>query len=191
LRTFRYRSITGSGRILARFHDAAPLLTRATSADGPAYFCATLPHPSYSTLATDGVLFYVMMQRALSVGSATLGNARQWEAGSSAARQVADWTPLSERSEPRLASTRSLLAGVYAKGQQRAALNRPRAEDTAPILPAAEIEPLFQGLDFRQVTDRLADPSPLASEIWRDFLLVMAAALLVEAGLSLPSRQMR
>ena len=39
--------------------------------------------------------------------------------------------------------------------------------------------------------DRVGSEASLASEIWRAFLLAMAAALLLEAWLCLPQRQLR
>lgn len=184
--TYRYRSIVGPGNTIARFDGGLPMLTRSTSTDGPAYFCATLPHASYSSLATDGVVFYVMLQRALSVGAATLGNARQLAAGSADAQPVVDWQSLGGQQDQILASMRPLFAGAYQDGEKLIALNRPKTEDMARVLAETEIDQLFRGLDYRHMTDRVDDHSALASEIGRAFLMIMAAALLVEAWLSVP-----
>jgi len=54
-----------------------------------------------------------------------------------------------------------------------------------------ETEELFSGLDARYIEDTVDDSRSLASEIWRTFLLLMAAALLLEALLCLPSRRAR
>ena len=62
---------------LARFKTGDPLLARVPTDRGAVYFCTTLPRASHSSLARDGVVFYVMLQRALAQGAAMLGSARQ------------------------------------------------------------------------------------------------------------------
>lgn len=48
---------------------------------------------------------------------------------------------------------------------------------------------LFAGLDFRVLTDTLEDQGSLTNEIWRTFLVVLAACLVGEALLCLPPRR--
>lgn len=166
-------------------------MTRAAANGAPVYFCATLPHTEYSSLALDGVAFYVMIHRALSTGAAKQGKARQLAAGTPAAREVAAWTPLSEKPEGALSSDRAVRAGALQNADRLVSLNRPAGEDMARVLNQAAVDRLFGGLEYRQVTDRVGDRSSLASEIWRSFLFAMAVALLVEAWLCLPERKRR
>ena len=64
-----YRRIDGDGQVLARLNSGAPLLLRASTDRGGVYFCSTLPQMPYSNLAREGVVFYVMIQRALAAGA--------------------------------------------------------------------------------------------------------------------------
>ena len=66
------------------------------------------------------------------------------------------------------------------------AVNRPLAEDDTRIVPDATVAELFRGLDFTRVDDRPGNASSLIEEIWRAFLLLMLAAILLEAALCLP-----
>lgn len=191
LRVYRYCSIAGNGNVLARLDGGKPLLIRSATDGSPAHFCATLPHAHHSSLAQDGVVFYVMIQRALLAGAATQGDARQLEAGSLASRAIAGWEPLSEPAEPVLSSARPFHAAAFQQSDKLAALNRPAREDRSQTIDAAAVDRLFSGLTYRQVEDRVGSTSALASEIWRIFLILMAAALLAEAWLCLPEKTTR
>ncbi|MEX0937934.1 MAG: BatA domain-containing protein [Pirellulales bacterium] len=189
LRTYRYREVRGTGGPLARLEGGLPLLTRATTADGPAYFCATLPDASHSSFAQDGVSLYVMIQRALELGAATQGNARQVDAGSAPAREAAQWEMISHDGGEVLLSARPYSAGVFQDGERWVALNRPAAEDSAPVLDSGQVDRLFGGLDYRLVEQSIGRTSSLASEIWRVFVSLMGLALVAEAWLCLPERR--
>lgn len=67
---------------LATLASGDPLLGRAMHGSGSAYFCGTTPAAADSSLASDGVVFYVMVQRALAAGTAALGNTHQLDAAS-------------------------------------------------------------------------------------------------------------
>lgn len=189
LRTFRYCTLEGGGSPLARLDGGAPLLTRVATDGAAAYFCATLPHASCSTLAQDGVAFYVMIHRALAMGVATQGNAKQLVAGSPAARAADGWQPLSEGSETVPSFARGFHAGAFQAGNALIALNRPDAEDRTAVLSPDGVDRLFTGLDYRRVEDQVGNMSALTSEIWRAFLIAMAIALVAEAVLCLPERR--
>jgi len=53
------------------------------------------------------------------------------------------------------------------------------------VTTADALARLFRGLDYHQINDQLGDSSPLANEIWRTFLALMAVALVVEGLLCL------
>ena len=78
--------------------------------------------------------------------------------------------------------------GVYAAGDRLLAVNRPAAEDQAPILEDGEVTGLFRGLDFIRVDHQAGHRGTLIQEIWRPFLAAMVLALLVEAGLCFPRK---
>jgi hypothetical protein len=69
------------------------------------------------------------------------------------------------------------------------ALNRPPGEDVPQTVSTAGLNDLFSGLDFRIVTGTLEDTRSLTNEVWRTFLICMAAAILGEALLCLPPRR--
>jgi len=186
LRTYQYCAIEGGGGVLARLDGGQPLLTRSTNESGPVYFCTTLPQADFSSLAQDGVVFYVMIHRALAVGALTQGKARQITTGTPAAHVLAGWKSLSDTGASALLSERPFQAGAFQRAEQWVALNRPQVEDRVGTLNDNSLERLFSGLNYRKVEDHVGDSTALASEIWRAFLLAMAVALLTEAGLCLP-----
>lgn len=184
LQTLRYCKLTGVGNSLARLSSGDPLLLRA---DGniPAYFCATLPRADHSSLARDGVMLYVVVHRALAMGAKQQGNARQADAGSPLANIVDSWRPLSTLPADAVSTSLPYLAGAYQHQEKLLALNRPAAEDVTDVTTADALARLFRGLDYHQINDQLGDASPLANEIWRTFLALMALALVVEGLLCL------
>jgi hypothetical protein len=131
LQVRRYCGLLGELTPLAAIRGGAPLLGRATTDRGAAYFCATTPAPGDSSLATGGVVFYVMVQRALVLGSAALGSTRQLTAG-----EVARDDPQAGRSEvkkPQVQSPGAAVPKVSAPRQAPAALS---ARATQPAIPA-------------------------------------------------------
>lgn len=190
LRTYRHRAIEGAqGLALARLAGGAPLLVRAPSDHGAAYFLGTLPTASSSTLQRDAVAFYVLMQRALERGSRALAPVAQVDAGEEALVDAAAWEVVAPADDAPARSQRGLVAGVYRRGKRLAAVNRSLAEDrAAPVAPAA-VDALFEGLAFQRIEDEVGDGASLASEVWRLFLIVMALALIGEALLCLPRRE--
>ena len=99
---------------------------------------------------------------------------------------MAEWQPVSTEARELVSSERTYFAGCYGIGDQSlAVLNRPIAEDGASIVSDNSIEEIFSGLDYQQITDAVGEGSPLANEIWRAFLALMAIALVVEAALCL------
>jgi hypothetical protein len=175
---------------LATLRGGAPLLARVATGGtgaGGVYFCASTPAPGDSTLAASGVVLYVMVQRAQAAGAEALETTRSLAAGEPAGEDPALWTRLAggdDAVSPDYAQHR----GVYAAGERLLAVNRPAAEDAAPVLADDVVAGLFRGLDFARVDDRAGSLAALVQEVWRPFLVAMMAALVVEAGLCLPGR---
>ncbi len=186
LRVYRYCTIEGGGYPLARLDGGDPLIVRSTAVDGHAYFCTTLPQAAYSSLAQDGVAFYVMLHRCLDLGAASLGKARHYTAGSLAANEVKDWEPLDDRLKNIVSLDRPNRAGAFRRGEQLVAVNRPPLEDAPQTLTAEDLAQLFGQLNYRLMEDQVENQSGLASEIWKLFLVAMALALVAEAWLCLP-----
>jgi hypothetical protein len=191
LKTFRHRLLTGNTSSLAQLDGSLPLLVKSTDAPGPIYFCTTLPTSSHSTLAQDGVAFYVMLQRALAIGASTQGAARQLIAGTEAARQLSQWEPVFDMNDDALSSTRWTQVAVLQNQDRFVAVNRPLDEDMLQTLDQDQVSDVFGSLQYRHVEDRVNGGSDLASEIWRAFLLAMAFALILEALLCLPDQRVR
>ncbi len=184
-KTVRYCKLDGVGKSLARLTNGDALLLRS---DGnvPAYFYATLPRGDASSLASDGVVLYVMIQRAIEMGARQQGSARQLDAGMAPREMVSAWQPLSDAPEGVVTSDRTFHSGSYSSGDgQFAAINRSMSEDTASIVNDPSLNEMFEGLDFHKISDEVGEGAALANEVWRIFLAVMAVALIVEAALCL------
>jgi hypothetical protein len=182
----RYAGIAGeSFTPLASVRGGKPLLARATTARGGVYFLATTPRAGDSSLATSGVVLYVLVQRALAAGAAVLGNTRQIVAGDPPENDPATWQRITG-DERAISIEFPFHRGVYVAGERLLAVNRPAAEDQAPVLADFRLGELFRGLDYARVDDQAGSLGSLIQEVWRLFLTAMIVALIVEAGLCLP-----
>ena len=189
LKTYRYCSLQSDANLLARFKGGDALLSRAATDHGAAYFCSTLPHATHSSLARDGVAFYVMLQRALAQGAAMLGTARQVTGGVDALSDDVTWQTMDETQTDLLVSERGLQSATYQADDRLLAINRPASEDMAPALAFDRLDELLSGLDFQRIDDEVDNPTSLASEIWRTFLVLMTLALIGEAALCLQPKK--
>ncbi len=194
LRTYRTRAIErltreNPGTALARLGGDTPLLVRAPTDHGGAYFCTTLPTARYSSFERDGVSFYVMLQRALTEGCRSLAAASQRDCGPSVLADRAQWQRVTEASHGSGVSQRELHAGVFQDGDLWCALNRSAAEDRAPVTSVETVDALFEGLAYERINDAVDNPASLASEIWRVFLMAMVLALVAEAALCMPEKK--
>jgi hypothetical protein len=183
----RHCRLSGEHIPLATLQGGVPLLARVPTNRGGVYFCGTTPAVTDSSLAENGVVLYVLVQRALANGASALGNTRQLVAGEVFGEQPATWQQLA--GPPEAISTEfAVHGGVYSAGARLVAVNRAVAEDHAPVLPDDRVSALFQGLDFVRVDDQAGNLAGLIHEIWRVFLMVMILALITEAALCLPRR---
>jgi hypothetical protein len=181
----KYCGLSGEVTPLATLRGGAPLLARVATDRGGAYFCATTPAPGDSSLALSGVVFYVMIQRALAAGASALGSTRQLTAGEPPRDDPTHWKPVSGAQEA-LSTDYPYHRGVYQSGERLLAVNRAIGEAQAPVLADAHVAGLFRGLDFDRVDDRAGSLSSLIQEIWRMFLIAMMGAMIAEAALCLP-----
>jgi hypothetical protein len=176
-----------SGEItpLAALRGGSPLLARLNTPRGSAYFCATTPAPADSSLATGGVVFYVMVQRALAAGAQALGSTRQLTAGEAPRDDPAVWNRVAGAQEA-LSTDFPFHRGVYEARDRLLAVNRAAGEESAPVLADRRVAEIFRGLDYARVDDKAGSISSLIQEIWRLFLIAMMAAMVAEAALCLP-----
>src|SRR5580704_16269949 len=186
LQIHRYCRLTGDVLPLSALQGGAPLLARSTQDHSGAYFFATTTVPSDSSLATDGVVLYVLVQRAMAGGASALGTIRQLTAGEAVPNTIPDaWQRLGGP-EDAVSGAYPFHRGVYSAGDRLLAVNRPAEEDQAPILEDERVAGLFDGLNFIRVDHRAGHIGILIEEIWRPFLAGMIIALIVEAALCLP-----
>jgi hypothetical protein len=185
LNVLRYCGLKGECTPLATLDGGAPLLARVPTDRGGVYFWATTPSPRDSSLATDGVVLYAAVQRALSAGSSVLGKARLLDAAIAGNESPASWTPLSDLGD-RLSTEATVQRGVYQADDRLLAVNRPASEDNAAVLVDARADELFRGLNYTRVDDQAGSLASLVQEIWRAILLTMLVALVLEADLCLP-----
>jgi hypothetical protein len=184
-----YCKLAGELTPLAMLRGGAPLLARAATNRGGVYFCATTPAAADSSLANNGVVLYVLVQRALADGAAVLGTTRQLVAGEAKDDDATTWQGLAAPAGA-LSTEYPFHQGAYEAGERLLAVNRAPAEDQAPVLIDRRVAELFKGLDFSRVDDQADGAGSLVQEIWRMFLIAMIAALLLEALLCL-SRPVR
>jgi Aerotolerance regulator N-terminal len=186
LQIHRYCAVAGDLTPLATLQGGLPLLARSAQNHSGAYFFATTTSPSDSSLATDGVVLYVLIQRAMAAGASALGTTRQLEAGESASANLPDsWQRLAGP-EDAVSGAYPFHRGVYLAGDQLLAVNRPAEEDQAAIVDDAQVASLFDGLNLIRVDHRAGRIGILIAEIWRPFLAAMIIALIAEAALCLP-----
>ncbi|NOY42683.1 MAG: hypothetical protein GXP26_12715 [Planctomycetes bacterium] len=176
--------IVGEMTPLATLSNGEVLLGRVPTAHGGVYALATTTADSDSSLATDGVVLYVMVQRALSEGCERLGQVRQKVAGTIEG-DSSDWKRLTG-AELALSNQYAYHSGVFSVDEKLLALNRATAEDATRALSDGKISELFDGLDLVQIDNRVGESSSLVQEIWRMFLIAMLVALIAEAFLCLP-----
>ena len=185
LEIHRHCRLQGDSTSLAMLSSGAPLLSRAQTDRGGVYFWSTTPALQDSNLASNGVVLYAFVQRAVAAGAAVLGRTHTLEAGSPASDSAEQWQRLSG-SEDGLSTELQCHAGVFSSGEKLLAVNRPVREDDDKQLADSTLKELFRGLDFTRVDDRAGNASALIQEIWRMFLTVMLLSLVLEAALCVP-----
>jgi hypothetical protein len=185
LQVRRYCGLSGELTPLATLSGGVPLLGRVATDRGAAYFCATTAAAGDSSLATSGVVFYVMVQRALAAGSAALGSTRQLTAGEGVRDEPLLWKRVAGGEEA-ISTDFAYHRGVYQSGDKLLAVNRSAAEGQRGVLADARVAELFRGLDFARVDDEAGNLASLIQEVWRLFLVAMMTAMVVEALLCMP-----
>ena len=187
---FRSCSLSGEFVPLASLPEAAPLLVRVADAAGGVYFCATTPNGADSTLASEGVVLYALVQRAIDRGAVLLGKARQLDAGPAVEVLTAkgsEWNRLAGPADS-LSADSGRQAGVFAAEDRLVAVNRPAEEDAGRIVADERVDGLFRDLTFTRLVGTAGSTDSLVQEIWRAFLIAMVLALIAEGLLCLPKQ---
>jgi len=181
----QYCQIEGEMTALATLYGGAPLIGRIPTERGGVYFCTTTASTRDSTLATNGVVLYALLHRAISAGAAVLSHTRQDNAGEPTSMDLVSWNRLAGDSDS-LSTEYPYQRGIYSREDQVSAVNRPAAEDTGTALSDDRVAQVFRGLDFVRVDDQVGNASSLIQEVWRFFVLAMLMALVLEAILCFP-----
>ena len=189
LEVTRSCGVAGDHVPLASLPGGLTLVGRLEAGRGGAYVCATRPDARDSTLASEGIVLYALVQRAVDRGGAVLGRARQLDADAATGAFFARtpglvWNKLAGPDAPSTEQGRH--AGVFAADDRIAAVNRPAGEDAARILSDDRVDGLFRGLTFTRITGTAGSADSLVQEIWRASLITMLLALMVEGILCLP-----
>ena len=183
----RVCGLTGEMTPLASLKGGKLLLARVPTSRGGVYFLATTPDSSDSSLASNGVVLYALVQRILTSGASVLGLTRQLVAGETGSDESTSWQKLAGGSDA-ISTDYQHHAGIYSAGEKLLAINRATSEDQATILSDVRLAELFKGLDFARVDDQAGSLIGIIQEIWRPFLMIMMIALLVEAALCMPRK---
>ncbi len=211
-----FATFEGEATSIATLDGGDPFIAKLNTPRGQAYVCTTLPIERTSTMATNGIALFIAVQRTIEQGSIMLGNAIDFAAvpivrstnnpASSTnvtnngivqsewtshlnLTPVETWQPVST-DDRFLSSELGLHSGIFESGSKLVAVNRPKAEDIAESITGEQFSQLLKGLDFVQIEDSAGSTKKIQQEIWRVFLILMIAALLLEALFCLPRKQM-
>lgn len=187
LKVLRHCELIGKQLPLATLSGGAPLLARAVTDQRNVYFCTTTISAADSSLATEGVVLYAMIQRAVAGGAESLGQTRELVAGTEVDDSAAQWQQIAGDDET-LSTAYTQHAGVYRAGEKLFAVNRAVGEDSTAVVQDDQVATLFAGLAFDRIDDVAGSDVSLVQEIWQLVLGLMLLALLVEAVLCIPRR---
>ena len=186
----RICKLQAEGTVLAAMSEELPLLMRidaAGSSKNGVYVCTTTPSMRDSTLASDGIVMYIAIQRVLAAGSERIGSTRMVTVGQpastlfdSASQAAGDSTVLTNQYAQN--------TGVYRTNDLLIAQNRLGDEDNGKLVSAETLSSLFGALNWSRI-EVGASARSLVQEIWRWFLIVMLVAMVVEAMLCMPKRR--
>ena len=181
---FKRQLILGTGTPLATFADGETWLMRQVVGRGQVVFCASLPHPEWSTL-DEGFVLVPMMQRLLAAGSARLNRDRMVACGQlSVADRALNWQAVDGEAGKDIRTR----AGVYQHGTRLIAVNRPTEEDEPGVMEAAEAKTAFGDISVQLFSEKEQGDEKLQGEIWRILLFVMLLFMLGESLLVLPAK---
>jgi hypothetical protein len=168
--------------VLASFADQQPFALQRRVGRGTVTALAALPAADWSNLG-DGRVLVPLMQRLLAAGGTRLSAGRLEEVGAwtPAEEEAAAWLPADGEAErdPRVH------AGVWRRGEQWIALNRPAGEDEPDQLEPARAAALFGPEAPVSVAADLGTRAAGGEqgEIWRALIIAALLFLLVESAL--------
>jgi hypothetical protein len=187
--------VQGEGTALATIQDNIPLLMRIDAdeaEEGDVYVCTTTPSSRDSTLARDGIVMYIAIQRVLAAGAQRVGTAKMITAKesekSTIAKELFDQAMLESGEATSFSNQYSQQAGVYRAQELLIAQNRSREEDRSERVADETLAGLFGDLKWSRIESG-ATAKSLVQEIWKWFVIAMIVALIVEAVLCIPKKR--
>jgi hypothetical protein len=179
------RSLQGETRQLAFFADGPALLSRIAQGKGEILFLNTLPLEGWSDFY-DGYTLVPMAQRLLKQGAGRFNPPASLPCGTPGlAPPGTNWTCVDapKRKDPHSR------AGIYRIDGRLVALNRPDSEDDSSVLELSQCKAMLGEKSLSSSGGSGNENSEVPAEIWRNFLFLTLAALVVEAILVIPSRE--
>lgn len=189
---------------LATLNGGDSLIARLPTSKGGLYFCTASTEGKQSTLAENGIVLFVVVQRAIEQGQAALrGSLMRTAAADPSRAQLDEATEPKAETTPATPSTNNwqqvagneslsseyeCQPGVYKQDNLMFAVNRPLTEDQYTTIADEKLESLFAGLQMDRVDQKAGRFGGIVREIWRQFLILMVAALIFEAALCLPKK---
>ena len=184
LRILRSTEILGEVTFLAGFEDGQGFLARAPVERGGVSFLASSPALVDSNMAVQGLALVALVQRAFEQATEGQQSRSQQDAGQYRGRRSdVEW--IAESNPEGLISERFDRAGVLRDSRGLVALNRPHDEDTQGMLSPDKWTELMPGIPM-DLMEGEASGGGLIEEIWKLFLGLLAAALILEALVCLP-----
>jgi hypothetical protein len=167
--------------------DAAESDTSNSDTNQGVYVCTTTPAQSDSTLAKDGVVMYVAIQRVLAAGAERVGVSKMRTIGESDRKQLEQATQ--EVGDSTVFSNNYVEhTGVYRTPDLLIAQNRTAEEDNNTFVQESSMAELFGSLPWSRIESG-ANANSLVQEIWKWFVIAMLLALVIEAALCIPKRR--
>ncbi len=159
--------------------------------EGGASFVLTTPAPSDSSLASNGVVLYVLIRRALAAGSLGILEGRSGcrRRGGTGRLCVARGSGFVGTSDA-ISIDYPIHRGVWSFGRKAPRHFQPQVvcEDKRPWVLAGSLwsPTCSRGSILLGVDDRAGSLASLIQEIWCDVLVAMIGALLLEVGAGMP-----
>ena len=182
--------VQGEGTTLAAIRDDLPLLMRIDSKGSEkngVYVCTTTPSMRDSTMAVDGIVMYIAIQRVLAAGSVRIGNTKMVAVGQ-ATPNLFDQAVQEAGESNALSNQYSQQTGVYRNNHLLIAQNRLVDEDSSKLVVGDTLSSLFGNLNWSRI-EAGSSANSLVQEIWRWFVIAMLIALVTEAVLCIPKRR--
>jgi hypothetical protein len=183
----RICKLLGEGTTLASIREELPLLLRIDSSGSErngVYVCTTTPSLRDSTLAADGIVMYIAIQRVLAAGSLRIGTAKMTFVGESD-HALLDQAVQEAGDSKSLSNQYAEQEGVYRNDELLIAQNRIAEEDSGMIVGGDRLSDLFGNLNWSRI-EAGSSANSLVQEIWRWFVIAMLIALVVESILCMP-----